>query len=330
MELIEFKDVFIDTTAVCAGKEEAEGPFKSYYDKLYNDLRLKQKSFEKAEMKMLDDVIKMALKKTRLKESQIKFAVSGDLINQNVISNYTLRNYPFSVVGIYSACATSCLGMILGGLLVEKNKEGVICLTSSHNATSERQFRNPNEYGGAKGETQTKTVTAACGIILTNSKRAVLLKRAYIGKVIDLQQKRPDDMGRAMAPAAAESILKYLELTNTIPNDYDLILTGDLSKFGSDLVLRVLEDRYHEVNNYNDCGLMIYGSNIKTYCGGSGCACLPTVAYSYIYNMLKLKKYKRVLLCATGALMNTTMSLQKESIPAICHIVEWEANDDFS
>lgn len=206
MELIEFKDVYIDTTAVCAGNEEANGPFKSYFDKTYKDLRMKHKSFEKAEMKMLDDAIKMALKKTKINEHDIKFAISGDLSNQNVISNYTLRNYSYKAVGIYAACATSCLGMILGGLLVEKTGENVICLTSSHNATSERQFRMPNEYGGAKGQTQTKTVTAACSIILTNKKKKIALKRAYIGQVIDLKQKKPDDMGRAMAPAAAESI----------------------------------------------------------------------------------------------------------------------------
>lgn len=330
MELIEFKDVYIDTTAVCAGNEEANGPFKSYFDKTYKDLRMKHKSFEKAEMKMLDDAIKMALKKTKINEHDIKFAISGDLSNQNVISNYTLRNYSYKAVGIYAAYATSCLGMILGGLLVEKTGENVICLTSSHNATSERQFRMPNEYGGAKGQTQTKTVTAACSIILTNKKKKIALKRAYIGQVIDLKQKKPDDMGRAMAPAAAESILRYLELTNTTPADYDLILTGDLSKYGSDLVLKVLEEKYHEVNNYNDCGLMIYGSDIKIYCGGSGCACLPTVSYSYIYTMMKLNKYKKVLLCATGALMNPIMTLQAESIPAICHIVEWEVENDFS
>lgn len=330
MEIIEFKNVYIDTTAVCAGKEEAQGPFCSYFDKIYQTLRLGEKSFEHAEMKMLDDAIKIALKKTKLRGNKIKYAISGDLINQDVISYYTLRKYPFSVVGIYSACATSCLGMTLGAMLVEKTNESVICLTSSHNATSERQFRNPNEYGGAKGETQTKTVTSACSIVLTNEPRPVRISRAYIGEVIDLNQKKPDDMGRAMAPAASESILKYLKLTNTKPSDYDLILTGDLSKYGSDLVLRVLEDRFHEVDNYNDCGLMIYGSDIKIFCGGSGCACLPTVSYSYIFNMLKLKKYKRILLCATGALMNQTMSLQGESIPAICHIVEWEVNNDLS
>lgn len=330
MDIIEFKDVYLDTSAVCVGNEEACGPFKSYFDKIYKNLRLKQKSFEKAEMKMLDDTIKIALKKTKLNESKLKYAVSGDLINQNVISNYTLRNYSYSTLGIYAACATSCLGMILGGLLVEKTKDSVLCLTSSHNATSERQYRNPNEYGGAKGQTQTKTVTAGCALILTAERRPIALKRAYIGQVIDLKQKRPDDMGRAMAPAAAESILKYLDETNTTPKDYDLILTGDLSKYGSDLVLRVLEEKYHEVNNYNDCGLMIYGANIKIYCGGSGCACLPSIAYSYIYSMMKLKKYKRVLLCATGALMNPTMTLQHESIPAICHVVEWGVADDFS
>lgn len=330
MALIEFNNVYIDTTAVCAGPEEAEGPFISYFDKIYRNLRIKQKSFEQAEMKMLDDVIKISLKKTRIPESKIKYAISGDLINQNVISNYTLRKYPFQTVGIYAACATSCLGMILGGLLVDKTKENVICLTSSHNATSERQFRSPNEYGGAKGKTQTKTVTASCSVLLTGERRSISLKRAYIGQVIDLEQKKADDMGRAMAPAASESILKYLELTNTTPADYDLILTGDLSKYGSDLVLKVLEKKYHEVNNYNDCGLMIYGSDIKIYCGGSGCACLPAVSYSYIYSMLKMKKYKRILLCATGALMNPTMTLQGESIPAICHIVEWEVNNDIS
>lgn len=330
MEIIKFNNVFIDSTSVCVGPEESKSVYKDFFDKPYNDLRLGYDSFEKSEMHMQDDAIQIVFKKTKLNINSIKYAISGDLINQNVISNYTLRYYNFNVIGIYAACATSVLGLILGALIVTNTHENTLCLTSSHNATSERQFRNPNEYGGAKSETQTKTVTSACALILTKEKRKVKVKQGLIGNIIDIGFKYPDDMGRAMAPAACESIIKYLTLTNTIPSDYDLILTGDLSKYGSDIVLKILEEKYGYINNYNDCGMMIYEKNMKIYCGGSGCSCMPTIAYSYIFKMLEEGKMKRVLLCATGALMNQTMTLQRESIPAICHIIELEGYNDLS
>lgn len=330
MEIIKFNNVYIDSTSVCVGPEETKSVYKDFFDKTYDDLRLGYETFEKAEMHMQDDAIGILLKKTKLNIDSIKFAISGDLINQNVISNYTLRNYNLNFAGVYAACATSILTIILGSLIVINTSENTLCLTSSHNATSERQFRNPNEYGGVKSETQTKTVTSACALILTSQKRRVKVKQGLVGKIIDVGFKYADDMGRAMAPAACESIIKYFELTNTLPSDYDLILTGDLSKYGSDIVLKLLEEKYGYIDNYNDCGMMIYEKNMKIYCGGSGCSCMPTITYSYIFKMLEEGKLKKVLLCATGALMNQTMTLQRESIPAICHIIELEGYNDLS
>lgn len=325
MSIIEFKDVYIDNTATVAGPYEAKGPMEIYFDKKYNDLRIGMQSFEKAEMKMMDDVIKIIFKKTQYNIESIGCTFSGDLINQNIITNYTLRGYNVPVSGLYSACSTSCLSIIIGSIYTAYTKKPSLCLISSHNATSERQFRNPNEYGGAKLETSTKTATGAGALILTSDKRKIRVKRALIGRIIDVGLNRPDDMGRAMAPAACESILEFLRETNTTPKDYDYILTGDLSKYGSDIVLKMLEEEYGYVENYNDCGMMLYDPTLKVYCGGSGCACLPLVTYGYIYSKLKEGKLNRVLLCATGALMNTTMTLQHETIPAICHVVLLES-----
>lgn len=325
MSVIEFKDVYIECTATVAGPYESKGPMEIYFDKKYKDLRIDMQSFEKAEMKMMDDVIKIILKKSQYSIEAIGSTFSGDLINQNIITNYTLRHYNVPITGLYSACSTSCLSIIIGSMYTAYTSKPALCLISSHNATSERQFRNPNEYGGAKLETSTKTATGAGALILTNQKRDVRVSKGLIGKIIDVGLNRPDDMGRAMAPAACESILEFFNETNTTPKDYDYILTGDLSKYGSDIVLKVLEEKYGYVDNYNDCGMMLYDKTLNVYCGGSGCACLPLVTYGYIYSMLKEGKIKKVLLCATGALMNTTMTLQHETIPAICHVVLLES-----
>lgn len=322
----EFSGVYLKDTATVVGPLEAAGPLSKYFDKTYKDLRLDEKSFEKAEMAMQKDALDILFKKTLELESNIDVIFAGDLINQVVITNYTLRDYNIPFCGLYGACSTSVLGLIMASIVVDGQKaKKVITLTSSHNGASERQFRNPTEYGGAKEPSATFTVTGACSSLVVSQKSKIKIARATMGKIVDVEFTDQFDMGRAMAPAACETILNHMKEFNLKPDYYDLIVTGDLSYFGADIVRQVLEEKFGVVKNYNDCGLMIYDRNKQeVFAGGSGCACCGVVSYGYIKQELEKGNLKKVLICATGALMNSDMTLQKESIPSICHAVALE------
>ena len=325
--ILNFKDIYINNSSTVSGPKEKSGPLGNYFDYHYNDLRLNQKSFEKAEILMQKEAISILLRKSGLTSSEIGAAFGGDLINQEIISNYTLRDFDTPFIGVYGACSTSVLSVLMASLYLSKcGEEYAIAFTSSHNATSERQFRNPTEYGGAKVDTTTSTVTGCGCVLLSSNKSEIKITKGMFGKVIDLDQKNITDMGRAMAPAACESLIEFFEITKTTPKDYDLIVTGDLSKYGSEIVKKILVDKYGSYGNYDDCGLMIYDiDKQKVFAGGSGCGCCALVTYSFIFDQMKKKILNKVLVAATGALMNTTSSLQKESIPAISHIMLLES-----
>ncbi len=325
----QFEGVYLADTATVVGPREGQGPLSSCFDKIYEDLRLDEKSFEKAEIAMQKDVLDILFKKTSELESNIDLIFAGDLINQVVITNYSLREYDIPFCGLYGACSTSVLSLIMAGILVDGQKaKKVMTLTSSHNSASERQFRNPTEYGGAKGPTATFTVTGACASLVVSKKTKIKIARATIGKVVDVEFKDQFDMGRAMAPAACETILNHMKEFNLTPDYYDLIVTGDLSFYGAEIVQKILNEKFGITKNYSDCGLMIYDrDNQEVFAGGSGCACCGVVTYGHIKKELEKGNLKRVLVCATGALMNADMTLQKESIPSICHAVALEVEE---
>lgn len=327
-KILEFKNVYIEHGAVLGGPKEAKGPLGMYLDEAYSDLHMGQKSFEGAEIMLQREIIAKLLYKAKYDDSDIDVVFGGDLINQEVISNYALREYDIPFCGIYGACSTSVLGAIMASIFVELEGEGTraISMTSSHNCTSERQFRSPTEYGGAKSKTLTSTVTGASGLLISGTKTDVRISKALIGRVVDVGATNMFDMGRAMAPAAAESLIEFFELTKTTPEDYDLILTGDLSLYGSEIIKKILNERYGYSKNYNDCGLIIYDrENQAVFAGGSGCACCGIVMSGYILSRLLDGSLKKVLIAATGALMNTMMTLQKETIPAVSHVILLES-----
>ncbi len=321
-----FENVYLNNTGTAVGPREGLGPLAKSFDKIYDSLRMDEDSFEQAEIKLQRTALDVLFSKTLELERNIDIAFAGDLVNQDVISNYTLRNYDIPFCGVYGACSTSVLSMLMGSLTIDgNNAKKVISMTSSHNATSERQFRNPTEYGGAKNITSTFTVSGACAALLSTKKSKIKITKGTIGKVIDVEFKDSTDMGRAMAPAACETLLQHFDDFKAKPSDYDLIVTGDLSTFGKEIVQNVLDIEFGTVTNYNDCGLMIYDlDNQQVFAGGSGCACCGVVSYGYIFKEMLEGRLKKVLICATGALMNTNMSLQKESIPAVAHAIVWE------
>ena len=324
-----FDSVYLNETATIVGPKEYMGPLRYYYDHFYNNLDCNEDSWEKAEMRLQNDAINKVMEKLQIKEKDISVIFSGDLNNQIAVSSYVMRDFDVCHVGMYGACSTSVLSLINGSVYVDAGFNGYIgCLTSSHNATSERQFRNPTEYGGQKPDSLTSTTTGA-GIGLISSKKSkVKIVSATIGKVTDVDLKDPLDLGRTMAPAAAFTLKDHLNDLNIEPDYYDLILTGDLSKYGSQVFIKGLKELNINLNNYNDCGLLVYDiNNQDVFAGGSGCACCAIVMYSYVYKKLLNKELKRVLIIATGALMNPTMTSQKETIPSIAHAIALERVD---
>lgn len=327
---IELKNAYYKSSAVVVGPKESSGPLKEYFDYNFDNLCCDVDSWEKAEIKMYKTAYNLALQKGELSDPSIDLIISGDLNNQIVIGTYALRNYDNPYLGIFSACASSVEGLILASVLVDKvGYKNVVVNTSSHNASAEKQFRFPNEYGGKKPDSITSTVTAATSIIVSNhSSDDVKIKfsKATIGKIVDYEMNDPQDLGRCMAPACYNTLKDHLEDFNIEVEYYDLIVSGDLSSLGKELFVNICYANGININNnYDDCGVMIYDiKEQNVHSGGSGCGCLPAVAFSYIINQLKNKNFKKVLLLATGALHNPSMLNQKESIPSICHAISME------
>ena len=324
-----YKNVYIKDTSTIAGIYESNGPLKKYFDKIYNkDFYIDEKSFEKAEIKLLKDSISLLLNKTHLNDKDIDLLISGDLLNQITASDYAAREFKIPFLGIFNACATSGVGLIIASTFIDSKKaNNCIVSTSSHNMAAEKQFRNPTEYGTPKPETATFTVTGGASIFLTNTPTDVRIDSSTTGLVIDKGIKDPNHMGAVMAPAAADTIYRHLKNTKRTINDYDLILTGDLGKYGKQILLEYLKKQYNlDISKiYNDCGTMIFDTKKQpVLAGGSGPVCSALVNYSYIYKQLKERKLKRVLIVPTGAIFSPTMLFQKESIPAIAHAISLE------
>lgn len=325
-----YKNVYIKDTATVVGPYEKNGPLKKYFDKTYNDLYFGEKSFEKAEIKLIKDALVLLMKKTGLRKEEIELTIGGDLLNQITASTYGTYSVGKSFIGIYGACSTSVLGMIVGSNFIDDKRCNNACVVvSSHNLSSEKQFRNPIEYGAPRPSSATFTATGGAACLLTNEKTNVKVDCATLGKIVDYKQNDVNDMGRVMAPAVIETLLTHFEETGRSVDDYDLILTGDLGLYGK-AILKDYMFNIHEIdlsNNYNDCGVMLYDleEQEEVNAGGSGPVCSALVNFSYIFDQLKKKKLKRVLLIATGALFSPTMVYQKENINSIAHAISLEA-----
>ncbi len=325
-----FENVYLKDAATVVGPKEKDGPIGEYFDYSFEDLYCGEDSWEKAEIKMYKTAYSLVLNKTRLSEAEIDLVISGDLNNQIVIGSYAMRDFDVPYLGIFSACASSVEGMILGSILIDSQQyKNIVVNTSSHNACAEKQFRYPNEYGGKKPDSITSTVTSASSICLSNNineQYNIKITRATIGKVIDFEMKDPQDLGRCMAPACYNTLKEHFEDFGIESNYYDLIVSGDLSKLGKQLFIDIcFADGIKFDNNYNDCGVIIYDlEKQNVHSGGSGCGCLPAVTFSFILNQMKNKVYRKVLLLATGALHNPSILNQKESIPSICHAIALE------
>lgn len=326
----EYYNVYLDESSTVVGPLEKEGPLGNYFDLFYPDLFCNEKTFEKAEMKLLSKSIELTLKKSKLKPD---LAISGDLINQNIISNYTYCNYDIPFIGVYGACSNFNMSIITACNFIKANNcNNVLISTSSHNLTSERQFRYPVEYGGPRPMTATFTATGAVSLILTNKERLIKITKSTISQIIKSEIKDPNNLGCAMAPVAVEVFLNHLKDFNLKPNNYDLILTGDLSNEGMKIFKEAVETKLKiKLTNYSDCGITLYNiKKQKVFSGGSGCATVGLVTLTYVLNKLINKEINNCLIIATGALMNQIILNQKETIAtnAICISLERSDIDD--
>ena len=322
-----YNNVYINEVSTITGPKEGEGPLSKFFDKSYSEYYMGSDTWEQAEVKMNTENIDLLLNKSNKSKKDVDIFISGDLLNQIVASSYAASTLNIPYMGIYSACATSTEGIIIASNMIEGGLiNNSVVNVSSHNNASEKQFRYPVEYGGPKPVTQTFTVTGSASALISNKKSNIKVESATLGKCIDSGVKNVFDMGSVMAIAAADTIDKHLKDTKREIGYYDLILTGDLGMYGKNLLKDVLKDEYgYDTKNIDDSACMIYDINKQSvYAGGSGPACIALVTYSYILNLMRQGKLNRVLMVATGALMNPTMVNQKLSIPSIAHAVSLE------
>lgn len=325
-----YNNVYLDEVSTVVGPYEAKGPLGNKFDKSYKDLYNGEKTWEQAEAHLLEESIDILLNKSNKKSSEIDLIISGDLLNQITSSSYGVLKYNRPFLGIYSACASSVEGIIIASSMIDSKKiKNCVVSTSSHNMSSEKQFRNPTEYGAPKPKTATFTSTGGASVLLTNKKTKIKVESSTIGTVVDMEQNDPLNMGAVMAGAAALTIYKHLTDLNRDPSYYDLILTGDLGMYGKEILIDYMKSEYNiDISkNYNDTGTMLYDfkNQKEVNAGGSGPVCCPLVCYSSIIPMLKSKKINRVLIVATGALFSPINVFQHKNINSISHAVVLEA-----
>lgn len=309
------------------GKKEGEGPLAKDFDAIFEDTTMGQQSYELAESAMLHDAIIRALSNASRSPSEVDYVLSGDLLDQCMGSAFALKDLDIASIGLFGACSTMALSLSVGSMLVGGGAECVVAGTSSHFCSSERQFRFPLEYGGQRPPSAQWTVTGAGSAVIekqSSKENAIKVKAVTIGKITDYGITDANNMGAAMAPAAAGTIFDFLNDTGKKPGDFDLVLTGDLGFTGSKLLYEVLK-KEHSIDvssNHRDCGMMIYDLKKQDVnSGGSGCGCSGSVLCSHIMKQMEQGRLKRVLFVATGALMSPTSSKQGNSIPGIAHAV---------
>lgn len=317
----------IIATSTIAGPKEAEGNIGKYIEKKVNDDTLGEKTYEKAECKMLTYAIEHAIKNSGLKISDIGLLISGDLLNQIISSSFSARQFDIPFLGVYNACSTMSEAFAIGATFVDGGYyENVVAATGSHFSTAERQYRYPLELGCIRPPQSQWTVTGAGGAVISSIKGDFpKITFATFGKVTDYGVVDANNMGAAMAPAARRTLITHFEDTCRDPDYYDVILTGDLGALGSRILKHLMREKGYNIDkNHVDCGELIYNIDEREYQGGSGAGCSAVTFNSYFYKKLTEKKINRVLFIATGALLSTTSSQQGESIPSVAHAVAIE------
>ena len=318
--------------ASLAGKKEGEGPLRSDFDRIIEDDLFGEESWEKAESRFQYEAATAAIAKAGLTPSQVDVSLGGDLLNQIMAASMAARETHIPFLGLYGACSTMAESLCIGAMLVDGGyARHALCTASSHFCTAERQYRFPLEYGCQRPPTAQWTVTGAGSIVLSSDETRPALCRAThvtIGRIVDMSVKDANNMGAAMAPAAADTLSRHFADTGRSSADYDLILSGDLGRVGHDVLLALMQERgvLLDPARYTDCGLLVFAPGQDTHCGGSGCGCSAVTLCGHILRRFREGTLRRVLFMATGALLSPTTSQQGESIPGIAHAIALEAD----
>ena len=314
----------ITTWASVAGKKESEGPLGKSFDAVEEDSYFGQKTWEQAEKRMQQIALQILAKKANLQQRDFGLVCSGDLLNQCIGSSFTLRNTGIPHLGLYGACSTMAESLLLASMAVGGGfSDRVVAMTSSHFASSERQYRFPLGYGGQRTPTAQWTVTGAGAALVCSEGKGPKITACTIGAVTDLGIKDANNMGAAMAPAALSTIRTHFNDLSVDADYYDLIVTGDLGHLGKELLLVMAQREGLNIGGkITDCGTLVYDLlSQDVHSGGSGCGCSAITLCGHLLDKLHAGKLKRILFCGTGALLSPTSSQQGLSIPGVCHAV---------
>lgn len=322
----------IVSSAAIVGKKEGAGPLRDDFDQIIEDDLFGEETWEKAESRFQYTAADLAIRKAGLTHEQIDAALGGDLLNQIMAAALAVRELHIPFIGLYGACSTMAESLCLGAMLVDGGHlQHAVCTASSHFCTAERQYRFPLEYGCQRPPTAQWTVTGAGSAVVSSSEKLHTICRAThvtIGRIVDMAIKDANNMGAAMAPAAADTLHRHLTDLQRTPEDYDLIITGDLGHVGHDLLLTLMQERGVSLapSRYMDCGLEIFTPEQDVHAGGSGCGCSAVTLCGHIFRRFEQGELKRVLFMATGALLSPTTSQQGDTIPGIAHAIALEAD----
>ncbi|NLJ40885.1 MAG: stage V sporulation protein AD [Clostridiales bacterium] len=316
----------ITSRASIVGKKEGEGPLAGYFDKILEDDLWGEKSWEKAERRMYIETAELILKKAQKEPHDINYLFGGDLLDQIITPTFAAKSLGIPYYGLYGACSSMTQTMSLGAVMVDGGyADHVLCVTSSHFCTAERQFRFPLEMGVQRPPTAQWTITGSGGVLLSSEGVGPVITHVTTGRVIDFGVKDANHMGAAMAPAAADTFRAHFEDTGRGPVDYDLIVSGDLGKYGRQITIDLLKkDGYDIESRFIDCGCEIFSEDQDVHAGASGCASSATVLAGYLLKKMEDGEFNRILIASTGAMHSTISVQQGDSIPGIAHAVSIE------
>ncbi len=322
--VIAFPNCFLAQTASTVGKKEMQGPMNRWFDESEQDEYFGKDTFEQAESEMVKRNLQLLFRKANCKEDEIGAILGGDLVNQCTGTSFGINGQEIPFLGLYGACSTIAEGLLIGSALVSGGfLPSVAAIASSHFCTAERQYRFPPEYGSQRTPTSQNTVTGAGAFLLSSENTGIRVADGVIGKIVDGGITDANNMGAAMAPAAADTILRYFDHSGRSLSDFDAIITGDLGREGLELTDELLQKCGLDIApKHFDCGVLIYDAQKQDmHAGGSGCGCLATVLGGYFFKRMRQGELKRVLAIGTGALLSANSALQKLSIPSVAHAV---------
>ncbi len=319
-------DVYINSSASVVGKKEGEGPLGLLFDMVGQDDLFGCSTWEEAESSLQKDAVYLALEKAKLKAEDISYIFAGDLLGQSIATSFGIASYNIPLLGVYGACSTCGESLTLGAMAIAGGYgDKVLCVTSSHFASAEKEFRFPLEYGSQRPLSASWTVTGS-GAFVVSGENARGTARARIvgmtvGKIVDYGLKDSMNMGACMAPAAADTLERHFVDWNSQPGDYDKIITGDLGSVGQTVLFDLMREKGYDISSVHmDCGIEIFDAQSQdTHAGGSGCGCSAVTLSAYILKQLEEGNWKKVLFMPTGALLSKTSFNEGQSVPGIAH-----------